>query len=590
MKLRIVTIAYLLVMGACFLPGISVVEAANQDVSEVASLNTCKHGIHLLSPSDEDFKKAAELVNSQGGKNCWAVLVIRQDEMKTSYLQRIADLARENHIQLIYRIERGFDKNARWLMPNKQTTQTFIDALSGHGKASEDHDGTPFNPVTKDIYVVLGNEPTHAAMCGGCTPEQMADWTMESIRMLHAAGERLGFDIHVGMAAQDLASPHDPANGFYDAEIFMERMFTAQPDLLCEVDVWYSHNYPRSFVGSAFSSGRLSPYGYEWELAFARTQAKSECKNRVSQLPVFITETGYRVGSGGVDDDHAYAQSQYMIGKYVDDTQVKMFGFFADRYCGEPFEVFALRGCDGNGLNGVGRALYEAPKVEGEVRHIHKARTVLTCPDKLVEGIDVTCLVSAKNLGTDIWKDLDGDYQLRVVGKPKYSSARFSRFRAIKPDRTLTATMHYNPGDTLGKHDLTVGLEKNGELLLGLATWPVETYPAPTIELEAESILGRAVNAERAQIQVFDGIDDALLHKAEFDIVSGKAALGKIPHVGFDTCYRVVLLVDKNLPVQKDCVRFTVGTNYVKMPRLMAIDRNSDGKLSLGDILNKYEE
>lgn len=549
----------------------------------------CKHGVHLLSPSDEDFKKAAELVNANGGKNCWVVLVVRQDEMKTANLQRMADLARENHLQIVYRIERGFDAQSRWLMPNRATTQSFIDALAGEGKAAEGRDGVPLNPVSRDVYVVLGNEPTHAAMCGGCTPEQMASWMLESIRMLHAAGERLGLDIHVGMGGQDLASPQAPEKGLYDAAIFMQQMFAAQPDLLCEVDIWVSHNYPRSFVGSAAASGRLSPYGYEWELAFARAHAKPECRDHVEALPVFITETGYRVGPGGVQDDYAYTQSRQIVERYMADPRVKMFSFFTQRYCGEPFEVFALAGCSGDLLNGAGRALMEAPKVEGFIRHVHRARTVVTCPDKLVEGLDVECLISAENLGTDIWQDLDSDYRLKALGVADGSVSRFSRFRAIKPFSKLTSTMHYNPGSKLGKHDITIGIEKDGRLLLGLATWSVETYPAPDVDLEVTNVFGAGVDVSRAQLQVFDGATDEMLHRADINIDGGRGLVEKVKNVKFDTCYRIVLLVDKNLPVQKDCVKFTVGTNYVEMPRLIALDRNSDGKLSLGDILQRYE-
>lgn len=543
----------------------------------------CKHGVHVLSPSDETYNKVAKLLNTNGGKDCWVTQVFLESEMTTGNLQRVNDLLRENNLQMVYRLERGFDQNHTWLMPNRATTQKFIDAIKGK-------DGEPgLNPYGKDMYVTLGNEPTHAAMCGGCTPAEMAHWVKESIDMLHAAEKDLDIDIHVSMGGHDLASPQDPSAGYYDAGYFMQEMFKAEPDLPCAVDFWVGHYYPPSMTGSAFGSGRLSPYGYEWELDMARAHAKPECRSNIEALKVFITETGYKVGLGGISDDFAYVNTLNMLRTYEKDDRVFGFTFFPFIFCGEPFENMAIAGCDGTVLNGVGRALYEAPKIAGMPRHIRKARTVVTCPEKLVENVEVECLVSAKNLGTDIWEDLEGDYRLDLVGESEGSQARFSRFRDVKPGSTLTATLHFNPGAELGSHDIMIGLEQQNKLLLGLAVWRVTTYKTPQLAMTVKNVLGTDVDAEGVQMQVFDTRDN-LKFATEFTVVDGHADIGEVTGVGLDTCYRVVLLVDKNLPVQKECMQFTDGVNEVEMPRLLAIDRNSDGKLSLADILSSYSQ
>lgn len=545
-------------------------------------LPNCKHGVHLLSPADDTYEKVAQFLNSNGGENCWVTQVFLESEMTTGNLQRVNDLLRVNNLQMVYRLERGFDQNHNWLMPNRATTQKFIDAIRGKN-------GEPgLNPYGKDMYVALGNEPTHAAMCGGCTPEMMAKWLKESIDMLHKAEEDLDFDIHVAMGGHDLASPQAPADGYYDAGYFMGKMFQTEPDLPCIVDFWVGHYYPPSMVGSSFGSGRLSPYGYEWELAQAREHAKPECKQHVDSLEVFITETGYKVGPGGVSDDFAYTNTLNMLRNYESDDRVFGFTFFPYIFCGEPFQVMAVAGCDGVVLNGVGRALHEAPKIAGKPRHIRKARTVVTCPDKLVAGVEVECEISAENRGTDIWKDIGGDYGLTVLGVGG-AQERFSRFRAVKPGEKLTATLHYNPGVELGKHDITIGLEQDGRLLLGLAVWRVVTYEAPTLNLDVKGVLGNSIDAQAVHAQIFDHTDEVKF-VAKVDVVDGTASLGQVSGVTFNRCYRVVLLVDKNLPVQKECVTFSPGENVVEMPRLLPIDRNSDGKLSLGDILSKYSE
>lgn len=555
--------------------------ARPQGVQAQFDLPHCKAGVHMISPSDEDFVTAAALVHAHGGEYCWTTIVFREDEMTTDNLQRIHNIVRENKLQIIHRLEKGFDDKGNWLMPTESTIQKFIDALSG------------INPSGRDIYVVLGNEPTHAVMCGGCTPQSFAEWTMRAVNMLHDAEDDLGVDIHVGMAGQDLASPQLPDLGLYDAGFFMDRMFDAEPDLLCEVDIWTSHNYPRSFVGPALATGRLSPRGYIWELSFAEQRARSECKEHVRNLPVFITETGYKTGPSGIADARALSETRSIIDLYQQDPRVHAFTFFAYRFCGEPFQSFALAGCDVAELNGVGQALHDAHKTAGLIRHNRKARTTAVCPEDLVENMDAECVITAENVGTDIWQDIGGSYGLTLIGtgvSEEPGSPRFSlsRFREVKPGEKLTATLTYNPGVRVGQHDLTIGLTQRGKLLLGLAQWKVEVFESPTLELAVEGIFGRSTEAENAQIQVLDQMDE-IVYRTSLDIVDGIAAAGKVPGVTFGTCYRIVLLVDGNLPVQKACWQFDKGLNIIDMPRLLAVDRNRDGKLSLSDVIDNFD-
>lgn len=548
-----------------------------QDVQAQSQLPRCKAGVHLISPSDEDYVEAAQLLHANNGAYCWMTVVFREDELSVDNIQRIHNLAREHKFQILHRIEKGFDAQGNWHMPTEETVQKFIDVLS------------EVKTYGKDIYVVLGNEPTHAAMCGGCTPENFAQWSMKGIQMLHDAEKNMDIDIHVAMAGHDVASPQAPSLGLYDAGVFMDRMFTAEPDLLCKVDMWVSHSYPRSFVGSALSGGRLSPRGYDWELSFAESKARPECKDHVRELPVFISETGYKSGSTGVTYEQAQTGTQQIVSFYENDPRVHMYTFFVYRACGEPFESFALAGCDLSSLNGSGQALRDALKTYGDIRHIRKARTVVVCPEELVENMDIECQISVTNLGTDIWADIGGDYGLSLIGVPESEDAvsprfSFTRFRGVHPGENLDATLTYNPGLTKGTHDLTIGLVKKGRLLLGLANWNVETFEAPSLDIIVENIFGRGVQSPLAQVQIFDQKDD-IVYRTEKMIVGGFSEIGSIPGVNFGLCYRVVLLVDGSLPVQKECVQFEKGNNTVEMPRLLGIDRNNDGKLSFADVV-----
>ena len=549
-------------------------------------LPSCKAGIHMISPSDDDFKNAAALLNTNGGAYCWVTIVIREDEMNPENLQRLHNLARKYKFQIIHRLEKGFDSQGRWYMPDGDTVQKFVTAIK------------TIIPSQKDVYIVLGNEPTHAVMCGGCTPESYAQWAMQAIDTIHTAFAEdadVAMNPVVMLAGQDVHSPDAPPD-YYDAEKFMSRMFTAEPNLLCEIDAWASHNYPRDFMRNTFA-GRYSLRGYIWELALAQRLAQrlvsEDCQEHVRQLPVFITETGYKVGAGGIADDLAFRQAQQMLRFYEEDPKVRSVTLFVYRSCGMPFEEFAITGCNGDKLNGVGQALLESPKVKGEVRHVHKARTKVECPLEVVERLPIECTVSAENLGTDTWQNIGGEYSLSLIGYqssgPDGQVYSFTRFREVQPGETLSANLTYNPGEQQGAHTLQIGLSREGRVLLGLATVGLDVNAAPEMTLKVNTILGSPVQSasKSAQVQIFDD-QDRILFRKPVVIENGAGVVGTVENVGLSGCYRAVLLVDGNLPVQKACVDFEKGMNIIEMPRLLPVDRDNDGKLSLSDILGRY--
>lgn len=549
---------------------------------EAQEFGPCKAGVHLLSPSDDDIRHASLLVNANGGNNCWLTIVLREDEMKPDNLQRIHNLARENHVRLIHRIEKGFTPSGQWLMPTTQTVQKFIRTLNA------------VTPYAQDIYVVLGNEPTHGAMCGACTPESFAKWSMQALELLHQAGETHDYDIIAGLAGQDMASPQAPSEGYYDAEVFLNGMLHAEPDLICHMDVLISHSYPRGFTGQAYDRGRLSPSSYEWELNFLQEHEPTSCAGHVKNLPVLITETGYKIGPAGVSDEAGYTGTRALIQQYEADSRVIGYTFFAYTYCGEPFESFALVPCAtqvDNGtfqtLRGNGRALYELPKKFEVIDQIRKARTVMVCPDMLIEDQESECIITATNTGTDIWENISGTYELRLIGADAGVQYTFTQFRAIKPGETLSAKLTLNPGANIGERHWTVGLMERGQLQLALAEWSAKVEKKPTLTARVESLFGTDISGQTGQIQIFDDNSD-IVFRTKGDIVDGKLAVGSVSGVMFGKCYRVVLLVDQNLPVQKECVQFVVGENEVEMPRLLPVDRNSDGKLSLSDVINRF--
>jgi hypothetical protein len=67
-------------------------------------------------------------------------------------------------------------------------------------------------------------------------------------------------------------------------------------------------------------------------------------------------------------------------------------------------------------------------------------------------------------------------------------------------------------------------------------------------------------------------------------VVSGKGVVEGIDNIALDECYRVVLLRDSFLPVQRECIQFGKTANEISFPVMLQIDRNGDGKFSFADL------
>ena len=116
----------------------------------------------------------------------------------------------------------------------------------------------------------------------------------------------------------------------------------------------------------------------------------------------------------------------------------------------------------------------------------------------------------------------------------------------------------------------------------------IDAFESPSFTIQSEDILGRktSTEGEKTEVQIFDEQEDIIFRK-KASAVDGVIRIGKVVGVGFSGCYRVVLLVEGSLPVQKECIQFQKGENLVEMPRLFPLDSDKDGKLSLSDILSR---
>src|SRR3972149_4839770 len=119
-----------------------------------SSLPNNKFGIHLAVPQQEDIQKAAELVNSSGGKWGYVTLVIEEKDRDKGKWQEIFNQLRKLHLIPIVRLATSPQGDV-WKRPVEEEADGWASFLN-----------SLIWPV-KDQYVMLFNEPNHAAEWGG---------------------------------------------------------------------------------------------------------------------------------------------------------------------------------------------------------------------------------------------------------------------------------------------------------------------------------------------------------------------------------------------------------------------------------------
>ncbi|PIV62699.1 hypothetical protein COS12_01355, partial [Candidatus Roizmanbacteria bacterium CG01_land_8_20_14_3_00_33_9] len=77
--------------------------APSIDATESGRPNN-KFGIHLAQPHHDEIKKAAELVNSNGGDWGYVTLIIQENDRSVQKWQEIFDLLRQYHLIPIIRL------------------------------------------------------------------------------------------------------------------------------------------------------------------------------------------------------------------------------------------------------------------------------------------------------------------------------------------------------------------------------------------------------------------------------------------------------------------------------------------------------
>ena len=342
------------------------------------------YGIHILD--EHDLEDAAKLVNSAGGDWGYVTLVIRKDERDKDRWQRIFDRMRRLHLIPIVRIATR-QVNSHWEKPSFDEIDGWVSFLGS------------LNWVTKNRYIIVGNEPNHAREWGNeLNPHEYADY-------LSAFSEKLkkeSGEFFIMPAGFDASAPNDKEHMSEDE--FLKRMFNYNPDVFKNIDGWSSHSYPNpDFSGSESEKGRGTVATYDWELELLKS-LKFE-----KELPVFITETGWAHNRddkilGYQTPDSISEKLKFAFNNIWNDKRIVAVTPFVLNYKDPPFDIFSWKKKDG-GFYNFYYDIQRMPKVKGVPMQVVKVKILsFIFPPVAKRAGKYYGLAFIKNEGQSIWK------------------------------------------------------------------------------------------------------------------------------------------------------------------------------------------
>ena len=537
-----------------------------------AATSNNKFGIHLAQPNIEEFSKVKELVNSNGGDWGYVTLIIEEKDKNKDKWQGIFNQLRTLHLIPIIRLATSAI-GENWRRPEKQDAQSWADFLDS------------LNWVVKNRYVILFNEPNHGSEWGGEVDEKSyAEVSFEFAKKLKEKNP----DFFIMLAGFDASAP-SWAPGMEDEEVFLREVFQGpslkvdpltRTDLIKYIDGWSSHSYPNpGFSGSPYAIGRGTVRTYEWELGRLRELGITK------ELPVFITETGWKRGSENIVADNfqtAYDQI------WLPDNRVMAVTPFVLDYQGDPFLEFSWKKYSSQNFYQQYFTVQSMSKIKGEPEQVEKGWINYRLPTDLVVLSTYHFKVQLNNLGQAVW-DKNSSYELKIKSeKLERTEYLFDDLKNINPFEEKDVYFTLKTNEDLGKKKIKFILQKNDKTILEsdppAGGWNFNILPLPNLKFETNFFPWGKGKGDNYEIQIFDTDDRLVFKKKNILVGQGMGELKDIQNIVLDELYRVVLLRPYYLPRQEFVV-FKKDSNKIKFKSLLPFDFNNDGAFNLKDFL-----
>ncbi len=416
-------------------------------VSDPRSVPNNKVGINILSPEAE-VEDAGTLVNTNGDWG-YVVVTIAKNERDLSRWQNFLNQTNKYHLIPIIRLATEFDaQNGYWKQPGETDAQDWADFLS-----------KLYFP-TKNRYIQIYNEVNRDSEWGGSVnPSSYAKELDKTINALKSKSS----DFFVLNAPLDLALQNSKTS--IEASEFFRAMDTSTSSgIFKKLDGWASHSYPNpNFSASPDKLGRTGINGYDWELSEIAqfTQGKN--------LPVFITETGWKRGEGvkqGLSEEVISDYYKEAFANIWNDERVAAVAPFLLGYPESLFNQFAFKitGVENRDYYKYFFTIRDLPKVQGQPEREDALSDIkIFAPNYLVKNIGNYITVNFKNTGNYMW-DCQRDLTINILGEDTKGYQVFWTKEEIYPGEEAQAIIRIESGFTDIKPN-TIQIIKDSRIL-----------------------------------------------------------------------------------------------------------------------------
>lgn len=561
-------------------------------ISVFAVNSNNKFGISLAQPNTDEFQNVKGLVNSNGGDWGYVTLIIQENDRNHDKWQDIFNHLREDHLIPIIRLATS-PVGENWRRPDPKDAQSWVDFLDS------------LNWVVKNRYVILFNEPNHGSEWGGeVDPMSYAAVSLEFAKQLKAKNP----DFYVMLAGFDASAPSEMP-GLQDEETFLKDMLVdsvSEPfpsgfgsqkvdlhaagspvsstptNIFNYVDGWASHSYPNpGFAGSPYDTGRGTVRTYVWELGILNSLGVTK------ELPVFITETGWRRGSENtVANDFQTAFDQI----WGPDKRVIAVTPFVFDYQGPPFLEFSWKKPGSNDFYQQYQTVESMTKSKGDPEQIEKGLITSQLPTELVVQSTYNFKINLSNLGQAVW-DKDFGYQMdhsNPLEKNDPAQFLFDDLKDVSPFENKDVNFTIKTNEDLGQREEEIILKKDDRQIIPADIWRFNVLPLPHIDIETSFFPWGKGQGSDYEVQIFDEYDRLVYKKNNFIVKKGEGRLDNVQNVAIDELYRVVLLKPYHLPRQEYIVLRT-DDNRTTFKSLLPFDFNNDGAFNFKDILSLFK-
>lgn len=411
----------------CLLVFLFVFANSAQAVEDPLEVPNNKFGIHIID--ENDLEKARSLVNSSGGDWGYVTIVIREDERSFERWQEVFNKMRRMRLIPIVRMATK-QVSAGWEKAKTEEINNWLAFLNS------------LNWVTKNRYIIVGNEPNQAHEWGGeMKPEEYAKYLKDMSFRLKEASD----DYFVLPAGFDAAAPNSKTT--MSEEKFITEMVKYEPKVFDFVDGWASHSYPDPKKTLENQKGQGTLRTFIWELSLLKSLGVDK------KLPVFITETGWKSNADARPEEIGEMYRSAFDEAWSDERIVAITPFILN-YGGELFSDFSWLDKDGRPLAFYTR-VSEFSKIKGNPVQITDGEIIGSFSLPIVQsGHSVYGLMVVENKGQSIW---EGDEfslaQGELISKP-----------TIEPkERKLVFFKHKTP-DYQGLYPITLQLMRRGKV------------------------------------------------------------------------------------------------------------------------------